>query len=252
MDRESVDTEWKLRLPFLDWGDGRGVRISRDRHTGNEGYRCKDGSVIPYDDPRVAEYHRQFWCAVGAECRAIADEVHDSIIDVDNPEPFSRDYIRERPQFIRWLNEGAPLNDDGTPAGPLTISEFRLAYPAYEERIRRLKESALAKAAGFASNDVDRPTPGPPPRLSVDLARKTITFDGQKFDVLSEGALRWVKVLADHPGEWISGPDLKKYDSALDGARPDRLKKAKSFPDSIRAIIETRRGPGSRLNLSVA
>ena len=49
------------------------------------------------------------------------------------------------------------------------------------------------------------PPPPPPPRLTMDLPRKTLTLDGVTYDVASDNALRWVQVLAEHPGEWISG-----------------------------------------------
>jgi hypothetical protein len=39
---------------------------------------------------------------------------------------------------------------------------------------------------------------------------------GTEHDVRSEQALRWVKVLAEHPGEWISGPELEEHDSGPD------------------------------------
>ncbi|MHB8902145.1 MAG: hypothetical protein ACYC6Y_25590 [Thermoguttaceae bacterium] len=82
-------------------------------------------------------------------------------------------------------------------------------------------------------------------RLTVDLAKRTVTLDGIPYDVRSELALRWVKVLADHEGEWISGPDLAQYDRLLDGVRTDRLK----LPPEIQAVIESQTGAGSRLCL---
>jgi hypothetical protein len=87
----------------------------------------------------------------------------------------------------------------------------------------------------------------PPPRLIVDLARKTITFDGEVYEVSSTQALRWVKVLADHPSEWISASELKKHDPDLDGCRTDRLKK--HLPDAIRKLIDSQRCKGSRIRL---
>jgi hypothetical protein len=98
-----------------------------------------------------------------------------------------------------------------------------------------------------------KPTPAdappPPPRLTVDLACLTITLDGHTYDVDSIQALRWVKVLADHPGEWISGPELKKHDTQLDGCRPDRHCKP-HLPDNVLSLIDSDRRKGSRLRLS--
>jgi hypothetical protein len=85
-----------------------------------------------------------------------------------------------------------------------------------------------------------------PPRLTVDLACKTVTLDGTKYDVSSENAIRWVKVLAEHPGEWISSSELTKYDSDLI-VRTDRLKRF--LPTQVLALIEQRTGAGSRIRL---
>jgi hypothetical protein len=57
--------------------------------------------------------------------------------------------------------------------------------------------------------------------------------------------LRWVKVLAEHPGEWISGPELRHYDQELDGCRPHRLRK--SLPPAILDLIDSETGKGSRV-----
>lgn len=66
------------------------------------------------------------------------------------------------------------------------------------------------------------PPPPPEPRLRVDLARKTVTLDGVTRDVDSDNALRWIKVLTEHPGEWVSGAELKSHDPDLQGDRTDR------------------------------
>lgn len=85
-------------------------------------------------------------------------------------------------------------------------------------------------------------------KLSVNLKRRTITLDDTTYDVSSEQALRWVKVLSDHNGEWISGRELVHYDSRLTGVKTDRLKCY--LPDPIKALIESEPAKGSRLRLS--
>lgn len=102
------------------------------------------------------------------------------------------------------------------------------------------QETGAPNASTASSN---KPSP---PRLTVDLACKTVTLDGTKYDVSSDNAIRWVKVLADHPGEWISGSELTKYDSDLI-VRTDRLKRF--LPTQVRALIEQRTGAGSRIRL---
>jgi hypothetical protein len=103
--------------------------------------------------------------------------------------------------------------------------------------------SALAKPE---TNRAAQPNP-PARRLTVDLARKTITLDGQTEDVSSLNALRWVKVLNDHQGEWISGKDLAKYDQELQTCRTDRWRT--HLPEAIRSLIESQSGAGSRIQL---
>jgi hypothetical protein len=86
-----------------------------------------------------------------------------------------------------------------------------------------------------------------PSRLAVDLDRRTLTLDGVSYDVSSLAALRWVKVLADHPGEWISSANLRKYDSELDPPRTTRW--LATLPEPIRSHIDSEPGKGSRIRL---
>jgi hypothetical protein len=85
------------------------------------------------------------------------------------------------------------------------------------------------------------------PRLVVDLARKMITLDGKTLEIGSENALRWVKVLSEHPLEWISSSDLEKLDPELASKRTDRWKK--DLPRAIRSLIDSDTGKGSRIRL---
>jgi len=90
-------------------------------------------------------------------------------------------------------------------------------------------------------------SPPPLPRLIVDIEKEQATFDGKPYEVSSKNALRWIKVLGEHAGEWISGIDLKRYDSELDGARTHKLKPY--LPDPILALIDSETGKGSRIRL---
>ncbi|KKM84520.1 hypothetical protein LCGC14_1298340 [marine sediment metagenome] len=82
-------------------------------------------------------------------------------------------------------------------------------------------------------------------RLKVDLPRMTATLDGTAFDVKSKQALRWLRVLVEHPGEWISGKELESYDPELMDVRTCRLKHR--LPDKIKSLIEPGVGKGSRI-----
>jgi hypothetical protein len=84
-------------------------------------------------------------------------------------------------------------------------------------------------------------------RLTVDLAGMALTLDGTRYEVGSELALRWVKVLADKSDTWVRGPDLGKSDRDLMGCRTDRLKQ--SLPDAVANLIDSQKGVGSRIRL---
>jgi hypothetical protein len=82
----------------------------------------------------------------------------------------------------------------------------------------------------------------------VNLERMTIALGDKTYDLTSMNALRWVKVLADHPGEWITAPKLILHDKELDGCRPDRHCKP-YLPLAVLALIDSDRRKGSRLRL---
>ena len=80
-----------------------------------------------------------------------------------------------------------------------------------------------------------------------DVLGKTITLDGRTFDVKSERALRWVKVLAEHPEEWISSTRLSSYDDLLIAERTDKLKRF--LPSEVLDLIVSEPREGSRICL---
>src|SRR5262249_23009329 len=114
-----------------------------------------------------------------------------------------------------------------------------------EEERRALEEEFRALAVEIKTGK--QAIRFPPVRLMVDLKHKTITLGNNVHDVKSEQALRWVKVLAQDPGQWVSGPKLYTYDPEWVGARTDRLKK--ELPEQVKDLIESRRGGGSRLTI---
>ncbi len=67
-----------------------------------------------------------------------------------------------------------------------------------ESGLQNLADALADKLRGQLPSETPQVPAPMPPRLTVDLARMTITLDGQTYDVPSENALRWVKVLADH------------------------------------------------------
>ena len=104
----------------------------------------------------------------------------------------------------------------------------------YSQALDRRKAESRAEPDNQSEEEADR-------RIVVDMARKTLTFDGKDYDVSSERALKWVDRLAENPGEWVSGTDFEF---------PLRTDKLKEFLHSeILALIESKPGAGSRLQL---
>jgi hypothetical protein len=153
-----------------------------------------------------------------------------------------KEWLRGLVDCAVQLNQGQPpvLNED--------VDKVRSVSTA-TGLVQRLRTWAvgLQQPSGPPQARVEPKPPEPLPRLTVDLARKTITLDGTPYDVDSDNALRWVKVLADHPGEWISGQDLEKYDSGLINAKTNRLRHF--LPDAILSLIDSETGKGSRIRL---
>ena len=113
--------------------------------------------------------------------------------------------------------------------------------PNFAEYLNRIEYAALRLDDGQSQSQQTHR------RLIVDIATRTVSLDGQEWDVRSVNALRWVQILADRPKEWITSSDLEKLDNELINIRTDRLKKY--LPEPIRDLIEAKTGAGSRLML---
>jgi hypothetical protein len=116
-----------------------------------------------------------------------------------------------------------------------------------------LPEAPPAADSSADPSDADgrealRSLENPPPRMSFDLAKGTITLDGIPYEISSPQAIRWVKVLAEHPGDWITGPELHHYDEDLAEPRTSRWRQA--LPEPISRWIETKGNKGSRWTLA--
>jgi hypothetical protein len=106
-----------------------------------------------------------------------------------------------------------------------------------------LRASAYARALPHGAVG-----PQATPRIVVHLGQQTIAVDGSIFEVGSESALRWVRVLAQHPGEWISAAQLEKYDGDLIAVRTDRLRR--ELPAAVAGLIESEVAKGSRIKVA--
>lgn len=86
--------------------------------------------------------------------------------------------------------------------------------------------------------------------VSVEKLEAVVNVPGKTsktFQISRAQSARFLKVLADNPRVWISGPDLRSYDKELDGARTDKLRKG--LPQEIQCLVETSKQNGARLNM---
>lgn len=122
---------------------------------GNLCFRHVDGAYIALDDPRVADLvqsidkqQRERF----AEAKAAWDEIHASISDPANDQPIPLEILRQKPKLCAWLNGEAV---DYKP----TVAEYRMLYPAFIERRRRLRERAISAPAADNAADIEKKLP---------------------------------------------------------------------------------------------
>lgn len=88
----------------------------------------------------------------------------------------------------------------------------------------------------------------PTPQLLIDVDCGTATLNGERFDIPSKAALRWLRILAHNPGQWFSSKDLEAHDCELVDVRTDRLRSY--LPEEIGRLVDSQTGRGSRLRLA--
>lgn len=142
------NSDWQAKLPFLAWEkapDGKPfLPIAWD---GEEfGLPAKDGSIVLWNDERVAEYHQHLNEEANAEVRKTRAFIFESMDDIRTSEeaPFSTYFMLRRPGFMRWL-EG--MNPNYIP----TIMEDRMAA-AYADRKRHFRERGNETSATSTGN----------------------------------------------------------------------------------------------------
>lgn len=138
----------------------------------------------------------------------------------------------------------SPHSDD-VPLSPTGWADVQMAKATI-----RAAYDAGNTATGFVIDDLAslRRAHEPSPRLSVSLAKRTVTLDGTTYDVASVQALRWVSVLLARPGAWVSCRDLKAHDTKLANVKTHRLKA--KLPKALQVLIDSETGKGSRINLA--
>lgn len=118
-------------------------------------------------------------------------------------------------------------------------------------------ETASNESANAAKTKHEQPDK-PSVTLEVDIPKQRATLKtpkGEKqFELPSEAVARWLKVLADHPDEWIRPADYKTHGGDdLDGVKPsDKLRSLKTKCPRLAMLIDASKHEGMRFNNSQA
>lgn len=169
------------------------------------------------------------------------------------------EFIRESLETIDGANADTPLNAIGKWA--VTFAWDAMNHLArvtnvggvptlpkletYADKRRALNEALLwcEKHSAPQGTADDASTPA----VQVDIKTRTVTLRGVTHDVRSEQAIRWLKVLVDHPREWLAAGDLSRHDPGLQDVRTDKLRR--HLPESVQRLIESETGKGSRITM---
>ena len=169
-----------------------------------------------------------------------------SAIPTDAPMPhyFAVGVIVELPDEMAqgYLDSGA-AEVNVSPQGP------RISWDEWPE----VADDSAIVAAKTPGDVQDQVTVA----VVVETIQATITTPKgeQTIDLPSKQVARWLKVLCDHPREWIPAPDLMKFDSELDGARTsilNRSLKNDACCSELAKLIETDNHRGARFNPDLA
>lgn len=108
----------------------------------------------------------------------------------------------------------------------------------------------LLPGAKFTSGLDRRPTDHGSPksikdRVRVDLDNRTVAIDGQTPAAVSEEGARFMLMLVEANGGWVSSTELKCSKQSQE--RFDRIKS--SLPEAIGALVKAKRGTGFRIEM---
>ena len=103
----------------------------------------------------------------------------------------------------------------------------------------------------LSSEKREAETPPPRPTITVDISQQTVSLGGARHEVASQQTLRWLKVLADHRGEWISARELVRYDSELRWRAYRQAEAAPSAGDLRSGGLPTREGKPPKIGAAM-
>ncbi len=215
--------DWQAELPFLDWSP-EGTLFLDYTPQGEYGYRCKDGTCIPFSDPRLSEYSADHGPAAHfrremRELRAVADEIHESITDLENDEPIPLEILRKDPAMAAWLHGEMP-------GYAPTVFELHVLLPAFIERRRKLRERPVQVVVETANNSQ---TPALPV-CTIDGDNSTIEYGGVEHQSISfECAILFQELVEAYPErKGLTTPD-----------RPQPRRMIAKLPEPLRILIDT-------------
>jgi hypothetical protein len=201
--------------------------------------------------------------AIGGKLLAKACELFDPQIQAIEPKPEQLAKFARQPDVItqlwaaHWTFVVCALGrftESFTIPNPLALRSEAIGGPNDIVHSRtdggdwRLRAENYASICDWLAGELAADGEPPSPRIAVDLACRTVTLNGTPHDVSSANACRWVAVLAEHLGEWISSTELEGYDNELVAVRTDKLRK--HLPKNVDDLIESDTGKGSRLRLT--
>jgi hypothetical protein len=171
--------------------------------------------------------------------------IHGDCIDAASLMPFVADLRDVAPDRAQAAIGAVRLAIANCAMVATTTTPYAPVDPAWNAASAELN-SAKVDLLSFRLDKAEIPPKPPVAPFSIDLSTSTaIIANGGASIQLDERAARWLKVLCDHPGKFISTTDLESHDTELIGARTDRL--FAKLPRQLKKFIDPQPGKGSRI-----
>ncbi len=204
--QESDERDLQRDFPYLDWSEN-GVLPLALTPSGKLAYPVRSGAklppavagqmvgnVLPFSAPAVKLLRDHDNAGVKkklAKMRREAAEIHASISDPDNDQPIPWGILHTNVELVAWLNGENPKYAP-------TMTEYKLIYPAFLERRRRIRER------GLAGGDLKNPPEKDGPYGHCQWRHNGEVVDG----TMQVGAWKVAEFLWTQPGKKASFDDL--------------------------------------------
>lgn len=181
IDSSLLECDWQEKLPYLDWNDNGSLHFDYDydgqlcfriRHDIEvppevekfvtsyltvDGGQQRERRVLPIGSPPLQDYqrakHYRRQQAIHKETQ-LFNALHEAIADPSNPQPIPLSILRKHPPLAAWLNGENPTYAP-------SMSEYKILWPAFIERRRKLRELQLVASSpttptSFVPNEFQR------------------------------------------------------------------------------------------------